>query len=393
MKYIYLLFLYLFTNILFAQEVNDSTIIKGYLDSGTSYFLSSDDFDLGQSKVVEKDEKIFLYGFNERLPLLEGYINNKNVFFLPSTIIWNNKKEKEYLISKKGNKLLRKQILESYLGNSNKSNDVKEIQESSLDTIKYFFLLLKSKDNYVHSEISTYCNGTGKSDYIDNGVYAIMDFYECKDYNNLTKRFIKIASKGNPYFIEYKTDFQFYTKGQQKVSYIEAKDYIDNLDYIQGKALDKLLLDHSYQSYLPHLVKIEDKVNFAREKGVAVLDYNAIESEYYGTGAKFKVLNFSDKPIKKIYVTFYGTNKNKQKVYLSKDKLNVTKLLTELLEPYNTIEIEFDKIWNTNSVEYLTIKSFKIIYLDDKEVTIPFNDNLYISEDKMNEYLDFLKKD
>jgi len=381
--------------------VNDSTIIEAVLKDGSEYYEREIDLErLMYSRKVKEDTKLYLYGFNTKYSYFEGYINKLPILISISNIKDLDENHKKYLIEDSGNKQFRKEQAKKYANKNNISeviiDTISENKEEniniSLDSIKYFFLPLKTTDNYVHSEIASYCYGSGKSDYIDNGVYTIMNFKECRDYSGKLKRFIKISAKGNPYFIEYKADFQFYTKGQQKVSYIEAKNYIENLDDNQRKALDKLLLDHSYQSYLPQLVKIEDRVNFSREKGIAVLDYNAIESEYYGTGAKFKVLNFSDKPIKKIYVTFYGTNKGKQKVYFSKDKLNATKLLTELLEPYNTIEIEFDKIWNTNSVEYINIKSFKIIYLDDKEVTIPFNDNLYISEDKMNEYLDFLKK-
>lgn len=273
------------------------------------------------------------------------------------------------------------------------AQDSKEILNTDgLSDVRHFMLPIKNAQTEVYLEVKTNCTTDNDTETIENGVYFIMNFLECKSILNKTERFIKIAAKGKPVYIKYNTNMEFLEKAGKKVSYLDAKNYIDDLDYKKGVLADSLYLQHSYNNQLSKLVKIEDKINYSKDKGLIVLNYNATESDYSGTGARFNILNFSTKPIKKIYVTFYGTNKNNQKVYLSKDKLTITKLLTELLEPNENIDLKFNKIWNTNSVEYIIIKSFKIIYLDDKEVTIPYDDNLYIPEDKLNEYLEFIEK-
>ena len=152
LKYRIFIIFYFISLLIFSQkklQINDSVIFTGKLNTDSSYFFEKEDFVSGNALKTEKIEKVYIYGFDESLPLLQGYINNKEAFFLPSSIKWENNIEKEYLTSKKGDKLIRKKVLETYLQNSQDTSEDNENEPNdsteTLDSLKYYFLHLHLK--------------------------------------------------------------------------------------------------------------------------------------------------------------------------------------------------------------------------------------------------------
>lgn len=149
MKYIYLLFLYLFTNILFAQVINDSTIIKGNIIFGGKYFNDIEHIDINYFQKDYTAKEIYIFNFDDTRELIEAYYDKKIIYIEPKDIQWNDDLHKEYIFSKKGNKMLRLQIIESYFDvnfESYKENEKKKYSKESQENISKSLITINDNE-------------------------------------------------------------------------------------------------------------------------------------------------------------------------------------------------------------------------------------------------------
>ena len=106
-------------------------------------------------------------------------------------------------------------------------------------------------------------------------------------------------------------------------------------------------------------------------------------------GARFRIINTSKKNIKYINFNFFGKNTVDDKVLYKNGSYNVIRKGIGPIETYEVAMWEFDNIWLTDIVEYLTLSSINIIYTDGTNKNIKMNQNLWFDIVKLN-YFDKL---
>lgn len=258
------------------------------------------------------------------------------------------------------------------------------LKKDSLGILYKFESTYILKKNFSESSLSCYF-GDSESKNIDGVNFLfVTDIGRC---NN--KFYIKGYFFGREYYIEDKKEnFIFFIpqESEKQYTFDEIENAFRNLDSNQREKIK------NYSKYISNLI-LEDKIDKAfdyidsfKKYSIAILDAHPI-TNYSMTGAKFKILNLSKKDIKYITFNFYGKNPVKDKVLYRSGVYNVSRKGIGPIESYATGTWEFDDVWLTDIVEYLTLTSMNIIYMDGTSRVIKVTDNLWIDEDKMNTFL------
>lgn len=236
------------------------------------------------------------------------------------------------------------------------------------------------------SNHSSYCYfSDSESLYLDDTkILLVTDIGVCND-----KYYVKGYFFGKEYYIEDKKEnFKFFIpKESEKIyDFEEIQRSFNELDLIQKVKLN------NFSKYIS-LILLEGKIDTSFDYiksfdkySVGIIEAHAT-SNYSMTGAKFKIYNSSKKTIKYITFNFYGKNAVEDKVQYRKGVYNVSRKGIGPVESYATASWEFDDVWLTDIVEYLSLTSLNIIYMDGTSKVIKVTDNLWIDEDKMNSFV------
>ncbi|MBT0572779.1 hypothetical protein OKE68_02785 [Riemerella anatipestifer] len=198
------------------------------------------------------------------------------------------------------------------------------------------------------------------------GLYYITGFYMGTEYN-------WVYYKRN---IMHKGEFIDIEKAQEILSSMSPKEYIEfvnnskensiiYIDIMKDRILEKL---KSYEKY-----------------GIGILEAHAT-AEDYTTGAKFRILNTSKKTIKYITFNFYGENAVEDKVLYRKGSFSTYRKGIGPVESYDIATWSFDSVWLTDIVEYLTITSINIQYMDGTSKNIKFNSKMMLDEKYLDDF-------
>lgn len=155
-------------------------------------------------------------------------------------------------------------------------------------------------------------------------------------------------------------------------------------DPIKKKKIEETAKEESIKWLNNRLDSFNKELDKIKKYGVAILKAFPIEGNST-TGARFKVLNLSKKTIKYITFNFYGENAVNDKVLYKKGAYNVNIKGIGPVPELQVGEWNFDYVWNTNIVEYLTLNNIVIQYMDNSIKTIKVTGEMYI-EDLYNEY-------
>lgn len=234
----------------------------------------------------------------------------------------------------------------------------------------------------------------------DTGLYCSFKDYEFLYGDN--KQIMLVTDLGicdNEYFIKgYVYGNEFYVK-QKKEDFKFRIPKLDSLEYNYdeiSKSLNKLsqierIKLNNYSKYLSSLL-LEREINEIG-KYITSFDKNSIGIieavpiiNYSFRGARFRIINTSKKTIKYISFNFYGKNRVDDKVLFKKGIYNITRKGIGPIETYGVGMWEFEDIWLTDIVEYLTLLSVNIMYMDGTTKTIKMNENLWFDIVKLNYY-------
>lgn len=253
-----------------------------------------------------------------------------------------------------------------------------------------------SKDMKLAKEFYSSSCITNYEDYDKIGsnrsLFFISDILKCKKYSDdKPSYFVKGYFLGSPYFTELpdnkivmikknviKIDSLF--QEFQKLD-IDAKSKID--DYAKYRSDNfKILYETELLEYLSSFQKF----------GIGIIEA-VPTSNYSMTGAEFKVMNFSNKTIKYITFNFYGKNAVKDKVQYRNGVYNISR---KGIGPVNKNVISswsFDDVWLTDIVQYLTLISVSIQYMDGTTKTVKITKEIWLDEDKVDMLKDLYKEE
>ena len=246
--------------------------------------------------------------------------------------------------------------------------------------------------NFHESNCTTnYVDYKYKTRYVDS-LFFISDIFKCKKYSSDKETyFIKGFLLGEQYYSEIPEN-KIIIADKEKIS-------VDSLYYelknLPSEARQKIENVAKYNSEIDKEVyknKLLDEVLSYEKYGIGIINANPT-SNYSMTGAEFRIMNFSKKTIKYITFNFYGKNAVKDKVQYRKGVYAVSRKGIGPVEQYTISSWEFDDVWLTDIVEYLTLTSVSIIYMDGTSKIIKITDNMWIDEDKINLANDLIKEE
>lgn len=259
-----------------------------------------------------------------------------------------------------------------------------ELNKDSLAIAYYFDHTFDLKKKINRS--SVYCYFSENEDIYVEGkkIFLITDIGVCDK-----KHFIKGYFFGKEFYIEDKKEnFTFFIPkiSQEKFNFDDIENSFRKLNYEERNNLSNYSKRLSVLFLEEEISKTYNYIQSFDKYSIAIIDARPT-SNYSMTGAKFKIYNSSKKTIKYITFNFYGKNPVKDKVQYRSGVYNVSRKGIGPIESYATGTWEFDDVWLTDIVEYLTLTSMNIIYMDGTSRVIKVTDNLWIDEDKMNTFL------
>lgn len=220
-------------------------------------------------------------------------------------------------------------------------------------------------------------------------ILFVEDIKKCKNYLGKEKTIVSSYYGNHKISFEVDNDnlFMFFDK-EEKTTYT-----LD--DFYQAYSSMSEENRNRFQEYAQYtgreiqknieIEKLEKEIDSYKKYGIGIINAHATEN-YSMTGAKFKIINLSKKTIKYITFNFYGKNAVEDKVLYRNGVYNTTRKGIGPIESYETAAWEFDTVWLTSTVEYLTLNSITIQYMDNTIKTLKMSENLWFDDSIISRY-------
>ena len=196
----------------------------------------------------------------------------------------------------------------------------------------------------------------------ENDIVLVIGLSSCSPNHASTKNLYEISWQGKSYFVEPE-QVKLVPQDLRRMEKLSASSP-------ESSEWKKVRAQGVYASrviYAEKLKKLVKTMGSYKPYGFAVIDWVTIsESEdSKETGVRFQLYNPTKQDIKYIWLTIQGYSASDNPIGKP-----ITLQTTEILESETSLSYQFEHLWMTNLVEYVTLKNIRVQYIDGTEKMI-----------------------
>ncbi|WP_156809740.1 hypothetical protein [Riemerella columbina] len=261
--------------------------------------------------------------------------------------------------------------------------------QEKLDSLLYYI----DNEDKIYTKVSEYCTIDSYSKYPqppEDAMLFISGYSSCDKYGSGTSYFLKVMYGSYEYYYPVNFNNKVYRLNGEK-TFVDYMDWYDELSEDDKELIKQEAKNLSEVLVLKEKKRLFEKLNRYENLGIAILE--AVPTDNYSmTGAKFRIINFSNKTIKYITFNFYGINSVDDKVLYRRGTYNASRKGIGPVEKYDISEWSFDDVWLTDIVQTLELTSVNIQYTNGTSKTIKITKNHWLNEDIIDRYSELSKE-